>query len=367
MFLAEFMTYAEGAIIEEAVSFARTITPLTEATEKVLRNHFPELLRTISEDLATEQSKTASIAKSWGAAAAAHIRTQADEHGLQRAEAGLNIEQLLAEYRALRSSVLRLWAEHEVLGSDAILDIGRFNEAIDQAVAESVRTFSNEAETRRQIFLAALGHDLRGPLNAMNLTSTALHRRGLQQVERYTKVLTRSAERMTALLEVLLDYNVVSLGRKISTNRSETDLALECEEEVHILRAALPETRIDLTSTGDCKGNFDACRIREGLCNLIMNAAKHGVVNTPVQVRIQGADDAVNLAVTNTISETIPAAELALLFEPMRRRVDETRKPDRTSLGLGLFITREISRAHDGETMAKCEDDEITVTIVVPK
>lgn len=370
MRLANFIEHAQDDIVAEAIAFARTITAISQAEVSVLRNHIPEMLQQISADLRTAQSRAESIAKSRGQAAAAHLYSEADGHGLQRAHVGLNIDQLVAEYRALRSSVLRLWTQRFPPEPEALGDMVRFNEAIDQAIAESVRTFGKETEDRRQYFLAALGHDLRSPLSAVTLTASALalgKTQGGPQLEAYTQVLSRSADRMTKLLESLLNYNLVGLGRRMVLNRAPVDLAGECAQEVEILRAAFPHRDIDLTISGDCRGHFDASRMREALTNLVSNAARHGVASEPVQVTLLGSDDAVELSVANAVHAPMSASELALLFEPLRRGAAKAAAGERASLGLGLFITQEIAQAHGGNVSAVCEGRRICFTVSVPK
>jgi signal transduction histidine kinase len=207
---------------------------------------------------------------------------------LQHAQLGLSIEQLLLEYRALRASVLRLWGEQHAPDGYTVGDVGRFNEAIDQALAESVRTFVAETESRKQIFLAALGHDLRGPLNAVVLTTDALVFDGPPELRLYTDVLARSTRRMTRLLASLLDYNLVGLGGHMELHCSELDLGQECNEELQILSAAFPTARIEVTLEGSLCGKFDASRVREALANLVSNAVQHGVASHLVQVELRG-------------------------------------------------------------------------------
>ncbi len=367
MNLASFIAQAEQEIVADSVAFSRTLAPFSQADEKRVVDHIPQMLRAISADLQRPQSRASSIAKSQGIAAGAYQITDADEHGQQRAQNGLSIEQLMAEYRALRSSVLRLWAERFEPDRNTIADIGRFNEALDQAVAESVRGYAAETESRRQIFLAALGHDLRGPLNAVTLTASAILRHELPQIAAHTAVLSRSAKRMATLLETLLEYNIVSLGGGMILARSNVDLEQECREELDILRAAFHHTPIELRSQGNCHGDFDASRIREALGNLISNAAKHGVQKQPVRVSLEGTDAAVNLTVTNAVEEHIPDAELELLFEPLRRRPVKAHTADRNSLGLGLFITKEIAKAHGGNATVQCSGTTIDFTIFMLK
>ena len=371
MRLATFIEQAEADIVAEAVAFARTLSVLGQGDEALLRNHIPEMLHTISADLRTAQSAIASIAKSRGEAAAAHVVTEADGHGKQRALAGLSIDQLVAEYRAMRASILRLWAKSGPPGADAVADITRFNEAVDQAIAESIRAYVKETESRRQFFLAALGHDLRGPLNAIALTAAALNldrANDPPQMAVHTRTLTRSAARMKQLLESLLDYNLIGLGRAMVLDLAPADLFHECEEEMSILRAAFPNARIELAAAGDCRGMFDASRIREALGNLVSNAAHHGELTEPVRVSVAGdSPDTVEISVTNAIREPISAAELVQLFDPMRRSSAKPASGQRTNLGLGLFIAQEIAKALGGAVNAVCQAKVICFTVSLPK
>lgn len=367
MRLSAFIATFCEQIIDEAVAFARTLATFTEADEAIVRDHIPEMLGVIAADISDAQSRAASVAKSHGLAAAAANFTNADLHGRHRAQSGLSIELLVAEYRALRASVLRLWSEQFAPDQNAIRDISRFNEAVDQAIAESVRAFAAETEARRQFFLAALGHDLRGPLTAVLLTSQAIASKAQPPISAYSAVLTRSAKRMSALLDSLLELNIASLGGAITLDIREGDLGPECDEEVEILSAAFPQASIEYSAAGDCHGDFDISRVREALCNLISNAAKHGALREPIRVSLDGREPSVRLSVTNAIDDPIPEGELELLFDPLRRRAGQLEGGERTSLGLGLFITREIAKAHGGEATAACLGNAITFTLLIPK
>jgi signal transduction histidine kinase len=369
MQLAGFIEAEKEAIVEQAVAFARTLAVLSAADLAQLRNHIPQILQSIADDLNTAQSESASIARSHGQAAAAHLHSEADEHGLQRARVGLSIEQVLAEYRALRSSVVRLWGAHPSAAEHDVQEIQRFNEAIDQAIAESVRAFVSETERRRQLFLAALGHDLRGPLNAVSLSTAALRHNGPPHIGRFVDVISRSVQRMGKLLGSLLDYNLVGLGGRMVLTTSTVNLDRECEEELEILRAANPGARIELEVAGDCRGVFDESRVREALGNLVSNAVRHGVSSSPIQVQVTGSDNTVELTVTNAVESAICDSELALLFEPMRRGTGNSsrRADDRSSLGLGLFITKEIAQAHGGAVKAVCHNELVSFSMSLPK
>ena len=97
--------------------------------------------------------------------------------GVQRLSEGFNINELVSEYRALRATVLRLWLRFALKeASSETSDLIRFNEAIDQAIAESVLRFSAEADHAKDLLLAVLGHDLRNPLNAIRMSTQLIER-----------------------------------------------------------------------------------------------------------------------------------------------------------------------------------------------
>jgi hypothetical protein len=108
MRLAQFLETARVSILDAAVAFARTMPVLKDTEEDVLHDHLPQILEVISADLRTPQSRTESVLKSQGNASPSLFQTSAQTHGLMRARVGLTMDQLVAEYRALRSSVLRL-------------------------------------------------------------------------------------------------------------------------------------------------------------------------------------------------------------------------------------------------------------------
>lgn len=117
------------------------------------RDHRPEILRAIAEDLRQPQTSAASFAKSRGLVPAIKNapETGAEMHGRMRAEDGFSITEIVSEYRALRATVMRLWAISKTPLSDAtaVEDVTRFNEALDQAIAESVDYFNHVFSSER--------------------------------------------------------------------------------------------------------------------------------------------------------------------------------------------------------------------------
>ncbi|MGJ7614139.1 MULTISPECIES: sensor histidine kinase [unclassified Variovorax] len=368
MQIANFLESARGEILAESIAYARTILRLKDEDEATLRDHLPSVLEAISRDLRTAQSRTESIHKSHGlSSVAAGPDSAAETHGVLRARSGLTIEQVFAEYRSLRSCVLRLWADNAPHGPDAVRDVGRFNEAIDQALAESVRTYAGEVERWQQIFLGVLGHDLRGPLNAIALSAELIAAKAPPELGLPTATLSKSTRRMASLMDSLLQYNMAGLSGGMPVERKPTDLEVACKEELEMLRAALPGAQIELVTQGNTRGEFDASRVREAVGNLVTNAVKHGVPGAPVIVRIDGDDATARLSVENATAHDITSNEMEQLFEPLRRGAAKGPGSDRSNLGLGLFIVRQIAKVHGGDVHGECVSKRVKFTMTLPK
>ena len=364
MRLATFLETAQIQILEEAAAFAKTIPALQHMDDKALRDHLPEVLEAISADLRTPQSRAESISKSHGAAPAAPSQTSAQTHGLTRAQDGIDIEQLVAEFRALRSSILRLWSEAHPEAPNAIEDIMRFNEAIDQAVAESVKFYAEERERWRNIFLGVLGHDLRGPLHAISLTVAIMRLQAVAPVEQ-TALLTRGVVRMKAMLDTLLEYSRSTLGLGMALQRVPVDLAVACAEELELQRAAHPEVQIDFIAQSPAEGVFDASWVREALGNLVSNAVKHGDEGQAITVQVEGDDDTVRVWVENP--GDLQSEDIDKLFEPLRQGKSNSDRPDRTHLGLGLFIVQQVAQAHGGSITGSSTEHRVRFTLELPR
>ncbi|BDB29080.1 sensor histidine kinase (plasmid) [Cupriavidus sp. P-10] len=164
-------------ILAQWEAFVATQLPAAKNLDSLaLRDHAPQILQAIAKDLMTPQTSKAQHEKSLGRApkVPGTPDTAAQIHAVIRARGGFNINQLVAEYRALRASVLRLWMDDFELVAADLDDLMRFNEAIDQAVAESVDYFNTEVEQSRNLLLGMLGHDLRSPLQAIQMTASYL-------------------------------------------------------------------------------------------------------------------------------------------------------------------------------------------------
>lgn len=171
---------------------------------------------------------------------------------------------------------------------------------------------------------------------------------------------------MQALLDDLVDFNRTSLGLGIKVVPSDVDLAVPVADELEQLRGAHPHRRIELTATGDCRGQWDSRRVQQALRNLVSNAVTYGAPDTSVRVTLRGEEADILLEVTNSGPPIAPAA-LSEIFDPLKRGVARVDRDDRGSLGLGLFIVREIARAHGGEAEVRSDGGETTFAVRLPR
>jgi signal transduction histidine kinase len=130
---------------------------------------------------------------------------------------------------------------------------------------------------------------------------------------------------------------------------------------------AHPNRQIDLTVTGDNRGRWDGPRLQQLLRNLISNAIRHGFPDTPIHVRLRGEKARVCLEVTNS-GPNIESSAVAQIFDPLNRgRAPDESFNSQSGLGLGLFIVREIARAHGGEVVVRSEEGETTFAVHLPR
>ncbi len=101
---------------------------------------------------------------------------------------------------------------------------------------------------------------------------------------------------------------------------------------------------------GDLVGKWDADRLRQVVSNLLGNAVHHGAGGGPVDVTVTAEGGDVRVAVRNG-APPIPPADLPTIFDPLVRgssqRTEKQRRPG--SIGLGLYIARQIAGAHGGD------------------
>ncbi|HMO27618.1 MAG TPA: ATP-binding protein, partial [Tepidisphaeraceae bacterium] len=140
-------------------------------------------------------------------------------------------------------------------------------------------------------------------------------------------------------------------------------------EIVQSFRSTHPDRSLQYTSSGELTGHWDAARLRQLISNLLGNALQHGSTQAPVELTAAAEDGTVMLQVRNQ-GDPIPAHMLNAIFDPLvRHATPETahRRPP-GSIGLGLYIVREIAVAHGGSVeVASTHDTGTTFTVRLPR
>lgn len=352
MRLSEFILTETEQILAEFEAFARTISG-DGMDIAALRDHAKAMLMSIASDIETPQNTAQSTDKSFGLSDAGSnvdlVETAAQEHGAGRAESGFSVGEMVSEYRAMRASVIRLWTDHEGdLGKEDLADLMRFNEAIDQALAESMVRFTGSIDRTRETFLAMLGHDLRSPLGAIITSAQFLEEVGELNPKAQTLVsrIVSSGIRMNHMVDDLLDFTRSQLGSAIPIVRKRLDLATVIRDAVDEVVASRPNTAISVDIKEDLTGDFDAGRISQVLSNLLTNARTHGASGTPIAVAAYSTSSEIVISVHNN-GVPIPRAHFEHIFDPLSTLESQSR--DAGHLGLGLYIAKRVVEGHGGQ------------------
>jgi signal transduction histidine kinase len=370
--MASFLIDHLDEIVDEWETFAGTLSPAADVMDPVeLRDHARQMLEAIARDLQTTQSDTQQAQKGKGLAPAAPgPPTPAAMHGLLRQRVGFDLRQLVAEFRALRASVLRIWvAKKHYEDPQAAYELARFNEAIDQALAESVDTYSAELNKSRDTFLGILGHDLRSPLSAvsgaLHVVATAPEAADREAAFSAGK---RGVAAMSAMIRDLLEYTRARLGNGIPVVSARASLESVCKTAISEISLVHPQSAFRFECGSNLDGMFDVERLQQVIANLLNNAVRYGKRGTPVSMIAAGDADMLRLKVHN-FGPPIAAHDLQSIFQPMVRlhpEMDDSRGAQ--SLGLGLFICLEIVRAHGGALeVESSEKAGTTFTVSLPR
>ncbi|CAM3221270.1 two-component sensor histidine kinase [Pseudomonas floridensis] len=375
MRLSEFIVLHVDRIVDEWEDFARTLKPAADTMNTTeLRDHARSILLAAARDMQTAQSKSEEIAKARGEELnkTPSLDEAAASHGELRHEVGFDLVQMTSEFRHLRASVIRLWVDSLTTPQLAdFLDVIRFNEAIDEALAESTAAYAERVARSRDIFLAILGHDLRAPLQAVSMSTELLARKLVMddKTQGYISRIKTSTRHMGTMVGDLLEFVRSRLGASLPVERKFMDLAGACREALEEATAGQPGSAPVLSIEGETQGHWDSGRIGQMLQNLIGNALQHGAASHEISVRVTGGKDTVEIVVHN---EGKPIAEDAIstIFDPLVRSSEENSesRTTSTSLGLGLFIVKEVVNAHSGSiTVTSTIGDGTTFTVVLPK
>ena len=356
MRLAEFILSNMEPILVEWEAFARGIAPGAKMNSLALRDHAEDILLATARDMQSAQSATERSDKSRGHSHAAGDATAlngaSEVHAIGRLGSGFGLLEVVSEYRALRASVLRLWRDSRPEPDERdVDDLTRFNESIDQSVTKAVSSYTKRIDQSRDLFLAILSHDLRNPLNSIAMSAAMLPPlvKPLPEAVDYAAQIATNAQVMGRMISDLLDYTRTRLGAGMPVSPAHMDLGTLCRELFNEFHTAHPNRVIRFDCEGDLTGNWDADRLRQAISNLMANAVQHGAETAQIELRLKG-EGAHVLGVVHNGGPPIPPGELSKIFDPLVRG-SSAEHPGHNrpgSIGLGLYIAREVARSHGG-------------------
>lgn len=248
---------------------------------------------------------------------------------------------------------------------------GLFAELIAQHLDSQVRLEQSEQEllteresaVLREEFIAVLGHDLRNPLSAIQVSAMELmdDEHGTE-VNEIGEVICECTGRMNSMIADVLDLARGRLGGGVGIAAEDHDLAAAIGHLIDEIGVAHPDREIRRDVQLDTPVRVDLSRLNQLISNLLANAIHHGAEDSPVCVRACVADGSLLIEVSNR-GEEIPEEIAQQLFQPFRRAAVNS---NRDGLGLGLYIASEIAKAHGGSLRMEQHDGEIRFVFRMP-
>ncbi len=241
----------------------------------------------------------------------------------------------------------RRYGEHDL----ALLEDLAWRAAL---AVDNARLFqrAEQAVRTRDEFVAIATHELRTPLSALNLQLMALQRAvdsgqpPTPERLKYSLITAqRQTERLEQLVNHLLDVSHISTGR-LELEREEVDLSAMVHWLVTRLEEKLAQAGVvvELHTDGPLVARVDRLRVEQVVTNLLSNAMKYAP-GLPVELCVEREERTALISVRDHGSGISPESQ-ARIFERYARA---SGRHSRSSLGLGLYVARQIARAHGGE------------------
>ena len=222
------------------------------------------------------------------------------------------------------------------------------------------RIRAEEAVRIRDEFFSIASHELKTPLTALQLElhgmRAPIEKTGDERLGRKLARASRSGDRLSRLIEMLLDVSRLATGR-LTLNREPFDLRPAMQQVFEIMQGTATQASCDFSfdpspEAGALGGIWDRLRVEQVVMNLLSNAFKYGAGH-PVSLSLARDGDQAIVEIRDH-GPGIPEGDLTRIFERFERA---TAFQTHGGLGLGLYVSREIVRAHGGSIAARTLPD----------
>jgi len=216
----------------------------------------------------------------------------------------------------------------------------------------------------RERFVAALAHDLRGPLSAARLAAELLAQEpaSLDKRRDLATRIERNIERVDRMIRDLLDANRIHAGEALPLRLDACDLSALMRQVAEEARSLYGERFV--VECDEVRGIWSADELHRALSNLVTNAVKYGAAKQPITIRGELAGETVRISVHN-FGEPIPPGELSSLFHAFHRAV-KADTGDQVGWGLGLTLVRGCAEAHGGRVDVVSDQKGTTFAMELP-
>lgn len=234
-------------------------------------------------------------------------------------------------------------------------------ERLRQAIAGVVYNRVSNINSMRQMLIAALGHDLRTPLQSITMAASMLSN-DEQRTARLRQSIATSSGRMSRLVSHVMELSRLQAGLGMALTRVPTDISALLEDLASEAELAYPGLYLERDIEPNLQASLDPDRLAQVVINLIGNASQHGVGNR-ARLSLRSGVGELNLAIANAAA---PMSEdrLKNLFAPLKGTTSQ--QSNRDGLGLGLYISDAIARAHGGRIVAEQGNGEVSFRVSIP-
>lgn len=315
-----------------------------------LNNHIPDLLEELAEELEAYSDESM----------IGELKKTSVIHGLDRLRLGFDVEEVVAEYNALRDVIQDLIERHDLSLRGPVNRT--INRVIDMSIGLAVKTYAAqkalEIQQRREEHLAFVAHDLRSPLSAIAMAAKLLERTVPDVVKderaaTLLKTMHRNVSHLNSLVVKVMQEDA-NLKAKLNERVERREVKLRALVEVLVIDLGPLAAASNLSLINKVPEELTAFADANMLTLIFQNLISNAIDYTPNGEVIIGAQNIEESAsIECWVSDNgagIPADRLEKVFDKL-----ETDPNKKIGMGLGLAIVKQFVEAHGGQVAVDSE------------